>query len=130
MKVTGFDHVTVVTPGELEDETVAWYTGVLGLVRLTKPEGARPRGAWFAAGDVQVHVSVDEHNPPRTAHFGLLVDDFDELIARLRAAGCHIEQARPIPGRHRCYTRDPAGNRIELASFDEHPADVVYEERA
>jgi catechol 2,3-dioxygenase-like lactoylglutathione lyase family enzyme len=47
------------------------------------------------------------------------VDDLDAAIGRLRAAGCHIEQAGEIPGRHRCYTRDPAGNRIEVVRFDE-----------
>jgi catechol 2,3-dioxygenase-like lactoylglutathione lyase family enzyme len=87
---------------------------------LEKPGGTRAAGGWFQVGAEQVHVSVDEHNPPQSAHFGLVVEDFDALVARLRAAGCHIEQApREIPGRHRCFTRDPAGNRIEFMAFDE-----------
>ena len=111
------DHVAVTTPVELEAEVVEWYGDCLGLERIEKPEGARPAGAWFSAGGREIHVSVDEHNPPKHAHFGLVVDDLDALVQRLREAGVHIEQARPITGRRRLYTRDPAGNRIELASY-------------
>lgn len=117
-RVIGLDHVNVTVPEELETEVVEWYADVLGLERLDKPVGTRAAGAWFAAGDQQLHISVDEHNPPQSAHYGLVVDEFEALVTRLRSAGCHIEQARDIPGRHRCFTRDPAGNRIEFMAFD------------
>lgn len=128
MIVTALDHVNVTTPSELEEETVAWYGDVLGLARIPKPEGARVQGAWFRLGNAELHVGIDEHNPHHSAHCCLVVDDFEAAVAGLRDSGCHIEQARPIPGRHRCFTRDPAGNRIELMAVDEAPADVVYEE--
>jgi catechol 2,3-dioxygenase-like lactoylglutathione lyase family enzyme len=112
------DHVNVTSPEELEDEVKTWYRDTLGMEPIDKPSGTRDGGAWFRAGDHEVHVSIDEHNPPKTAHFGLVVQGYDAIIERLRAAGCHIEQAREIPGRHRFYTRDPAGNRIEIMSFD------------
>jgi catechol 2,3-dioxygenase-like lactoylglutathione lyase family enzyme len=121
-KVQGVNHVHITTPEELEDEVVEWYEDCLGLERLEKPEGTRQHGAWFRAGDQQIHVSYDEHNPPKDAHFGLVVDDLNEVITVLRERGCHIEQAAIIPGRHRCYTRDPAGNRIEFLAFDEGSA--------
>lgn len=111
------DHVNVTTPEELENEVTAWYSDCLGLERLEKPEGTHEGGAWFRAGDHEIHVSLDEHNPPKKAHFGLVVDDYEAIIDRLRAASCHIEQAREIPGRRRFYTRDPAGNRIEIINF-------------
>ena len=116
--VVGVDHVQVTAPDELVDETCDWYRSCLGLPEMTKPEGTRPVGAWFRAGSQEVHVGVDEHNPHKTAHFGLVVTDFGAVVERLRGSGCHIEQASSIPGRHRCYTRDPAGNRIEIVSFD------------
>lgn len=113
------DHVTITAPEELEQETVDWYATCLGLERIQKPEGTRPVGAWFAAGSAQLHVSVDPHNPPKVAHFALRVDDFDGAVAALRSAGCHLEQATIIPGRHRCFTFDPAGNRIEIVAANE-----------
>ena len=117
-KVSALEHVTVTTPEELEEEVVTWYADVLGLERLEKPAGVKPDGAWFQVGTQQVHVLIDPHNPPKNAHFCLLVTEFDSFVANLRTHGCHIEQARAIPGRHRCFTRDPAGNSIEIASLD------------
>ena len=110
------DHVNITTPAELADDVLGWYEGCLGLKRIPKPEGTRDSGGWFQVGDVELHISVDEHNPPHEAHYALTVDDFDALVESLRAAGCHLEQARPIPGRRRVFTRDPAGNGIEILS--------------
>ena len=118
MKVVALEHVSVTSPGDLEDEVVSWYRDLLGLEQMEKPEGAREKGAWFRIGDQQVHVMIDEHNPPKVSHFALVVDDFSEVVERLRGAGCHIEQARPVPGRKRFFTRDPAGNRIEIVTIE------------
>ncbi len=122
--ILSLDHVTITTPEELEADTVAWYEQRLGLERIEKPEGTRPHGAWFRVGTSQLHVSRDEHNPLPGAHYCLGVDDFDAVVESLRAAGCHLEQAQPIPGRHRCFVMDPAGNRIELFAYDQGAADA------
>jgi catechol 2,3-dioxygenase-like lactoylglutathione lyase family enzyme len=116
--VLGIDHVTVTAPDELMDETLAWYQDTLGLVMLEKPEGSRPSGAWFRAGGQEIHISQDPHNPHKTAHFAIAVSDFDGVVEQLRSAGAHIEQAAAIPGRQRCYTRDPTGNRIEITQYE------------
>ncbi|MGH2693956.1 MAG: VOC family protein [Actinomycetota bacterium] len=126
--ILGVDHVTVTTPEELEPDVVAWYRECLGLEPLEKPEGSPEGGAWFRAGNQEIHVSIDPHNPPKSAHFGLRVNDFEAVIDKLRKANCHIEQALPIPGRHRCFTRDPAGNSVEIVSVEEESANVHYEE--
>lgn len=118
-EVLGVNHVTVTAPEDLEQDTLQWYGSCLGLAPIDKPEGARQRGGWFRAGRQEVHVSIDEHNPHRVAHFALVVSNFEEIVERLREANCHIEQARPIPGRKRCFTRDPAGNRIELMALQQ-----------
>ena len=117
-KVLALEHVTVTTPEELEDEVIDWYVNVLGLERVEKSEGAKPSGAWFQVGDQQVHLLIDPHNPPKNAHFCVRVADLDSFVDDLRASGCHIEQARQIPGRKRCFTRDPAGNSIEIVAID------------
>ena len=116
--IRGFDHVTVTTPEELETDVLEFYANTLGLSRLDKPAGARSAGGWFTVGDIELHVSLDSHNPPPTAHFAVTVDDFDVVVGRMRDSGFHIEQARPIPGSRRFFTRDPAGNRIEIVSYD------------
>ena len=118
MKVLALEHVSITSPEDLEDDVVSWYRDTLGLEQMDKLEGARDKGAWFRIGDQQVHVQVDEHNPPKVSHFGLVVDDFEEVVSRLRAGGHHIEQARPMSGRKRFFTRDPAGNRIEIIKIE------------
>jgi muramoyltetrapeptide carboxypeptidase len=117
--IRGLDHVTVTAPEELEKDVLEFYVKTLGLRRLDKPEGTSSAGSWFAVGDAQLHVSRDSHNPPPTAHFAVTVSDFDAAVERLRDSGYHIEQAHPVPGRRRLYTRDPAGNRIEIVSYDQ-----------
>ena len=129
-EVLGLDHVDVTAPVELQSEVLAWYRDCLGLDEIQRPPGVRPEGGWFRAGNQEIHISIDEHNPPKVAHFAIVVDNFDVAVERLRGAGYHIEQASSIPGRHRLYTRDPAGNRIEIMSFDEPWALVAVEERA
>lgn len=114
-KVISLDHVTITTPEELEEEVLAWYTDVLGLKRIDRAEGG---GGSFQVGDQEVHLLIDPHNPPMSAHFCLEVSDLDEFVAMLRSNNCHIEQARPVPGRKRCFTRDPAGNSIEITALD------------
>jgi catechol 2,3-dioxygenase-like lactoylglutathione lyase family enzyme len=118
-RVTRLDHVTVTTPEELHEEVLSYYRETLGLEQVDKPAGTRAGGAWFRAGDGEVHVTVDPQNPSQTPHFCLVVDHFDAVVQRLRSAGCHIEQASAIPGRRRFFTRDPASNRIEIASLEQ-----------
>ena len=117
-EILGVDHVNITTPAEFTDEMVTWYRECIGLQEVSKPEGTSASGAWFRAGGQEIHISVDEHNPPKTAHFGLVVSDLSSVVTKLREARCHIEQASIIPGRQRFFTRDPAGNRLEIIHFD------------
>jgi catechol 2,3-dioxygenase-like lactoylglutathione lyase family enzyme len=116
--VQTLDHVTVSVPRHLEANVLDWYSVTLGLERLPKPEGTRTSGGWFQAGTSQVHVAVEPQVSERPGHFGVVVDDFQGAVDRLRRAGSEIEDARTIPGRLRCYTRDPAGNTIEIVCYE------------
>ena len=130
MRVLALEHVSVTSPEDLEEEVTSWYRDLLGLQEMVKPPGTRAKGAWFRIGEQQVHVTIDEHNPPKISHFGLVVDDFSEVVERLRSSGCHLEQAGTIPGRRRFYTRDPAGNRVEIISIEGGARVVASEDTA
>lgn len=109
-------HVNVTMPKGGEDAARAFYAGALGLREVPKPESIRNRGGvWFQAGDLDVHLSVEENRGGRDSyrHFGLECDDVDELRARLEAAGIATEEGRPVPWR-RFFVYDPFGNRIEI----------------
>jgi catechol 2,3-dioxygenase-like lactoylglutathione lyase family enzyme len=114
--VLGIDHVQLAAPPGCEPDARRFYGELLGLPELEKPEPLRARGgAWFACGDQQVHVGVDDgFVPARKAHPAFAVGDYDGLRGRLRGAGVEVADDDAIPGVRRCYVHDPFGNRIEL----------------
>jgi ribosomal protein S18 acetylase RimI-like enzyme len=112
--ITGVDHVQVAAPPGSEAATRAFYGDLLGLPELPKPERLRARGGvWFAVGDEQLHVGIEEpFAPARKAHPALTVSRADELRAlaeRLAAAGHEADWDGP-----RFHVADPFGNRLEL----------------
>ncbi len=79
------------------------------------PELARRGGCWFRAGDVELHLGVEEDfRPARKAHPGLVVEDIDAYAARLAAHGAPVRWDDALPGYRRFYSEDPFGNRLEF----------------
>jgi GNAT superfamily N-acetyltransferase len=112
--ITAVDHVQVAAPPGSEDAARAFYGELLGLAELEKPAALRARGgAWFAVGDQQLHVGIeDPFAPARKAHPALRLPRagaLRALAARLDAAGHTVAWDGP-----RCYVADPFGNRLEL----------------
>jgi len=95
-----------------------FYGRVLGLEPAPRPADAGGRaGCWFRLGACELHVSLENgaDNASSRRHFALEVDDLEAWRRRLAAAGCALEEGRPIPGVERFFARDPAGNRIEFS---------------
>jgi catechol 2,3-dioxygenase-like lactoylglutathione lyase family enzyme len=114
-------HVNVVVPPGATSRVVDFYVDTLGLRQVAKPtddvaqSGAQSSGAWFDIDDrTQVHVSERDGERHPQSHFGLVVDDFDSVLARLRDADAPWEDQPPIFGGRRGFTRDPEGNRVEI----------------
>jgi catechol 2,3-dioxygenase-like lactoylglutathione lyase family enzyme len=110
-------HVNVVVrPGDT-DRVVGFYVDVLGLTQVAKPaEGTSAGGAWFDIdGRTQMHISERADAAMHDdMHFALVVDDFDEVLAKLADAGAEWREQPELFGGRRGSTRDPVGNRIEL----------------
>lgn len=110
-------HVNVTVPSDLEAATKKFYSSVLGLEELPKPEGTRKSGAWYQIGAVQLHLSIEDGADGRLSarHVCFAVSDLDETQRRLQDAGVEIiPDDRPLSGAHRFYVNDPGGNRIEI----------------
>jgi catechol 2,3-dioxygenase-like lactoylglutathione lyase family enzyme len=109
-------HVNIVCPPALAAPVIAFYTDVLGLRRTEKPtKGTASGGAWFEIGDgSQLHVSERDTTVSPDQHFGLVVDDFGDLLGRLAASGAPWTEQPDLFGGRRGWTRDPAGNRVEI----------------
>lgn len=112
-KWIGLDHVQLAIPVGGEDEARGFYVGVLGLTEVPKPAVMAARGgAWFEAGDVRIHVGVeDPFVPARKAHPALVMSGLRDFIARTELEAKWNDE---IPGLVRCHVADPFGNRVEL----------------
>jgi catechol 2,3-dioxygenase-like lactoylglutathione lyase family enzyme len=113
--VTRLQHANVVVPRGSTDEVAAFYEHVLGLRRITKPAALDPSGAWFDVdGYAQVHLSERDGERHPDSHFALVVDDLAATLDRVAASGAPWTEQEDVFGGRRGFTRDPAGNRIEL----------------
>lgn len=116
MTVDGVHHIQVAMPPGGESRAEAFYAGLLGLERVSKPKHLEARGGcWFESGETRIHLGVEQDfRPARKAHAALLVSDLDVLRQRLIEEGVGVTEDQPLPGFDRFYASDPFGNRIEF----------------
>ena len=117
--LVGLDHVQLACPRGGEPDGIAFYAGVLGLEHVPKPEPLASRGGcWFRSpSGFELHLGVDDDfRPAQKAHPAVLVDELDDLVARIARTGRTVRWDDDLPGVRRCYVDDPFGNRIELIS--------------
>jgi catechol 2,3-dioxygenase-like lactoylglutathione lyase family enzyme len=113
------DHVQVIAPAGGTEDARRFYTDLVRLEEIERPETMGGTGAWFRAGSQELHVSEHEPFAPATkAHpaFELEGGELDELAAKLESAGVGVEWDERLPGARRFYAADPAGNRLEFLS--------------
>jgi catechol 2,3-dioxygenase-like lactoylglutathione lyase family enzyme len=115
-EIVGLDHVQLAMPAGREADAEAFYSGLLGFVRLPKPAPLAARGGcWFGAGSVSLHLGVEEDlRPARKAHPALLVRNLPALERALEDAGIEVRPNAERPSGTGAYVDDPFGNRIEL----------------
>ena len=114
--IVGLHHVQLAMPRGREADARKFYVDVLGFTEQQKPANLAKRGgAWFTAGEAEVHLGVeDDFRAAKKAHPALLVSDLTALIERCTAAGVAVTRDEPLAGFDRVYVADPFGNRIEL----------------
>ena len=118
MPFSAIDHVQLAAPPNSEDAARRFYGELLGMRELPKPPLLAQRGGvWFASGDVQIHIGIEQDfRPARKAHPALRCSDYEGLLARLRSAGVEVSEVNDIPGVRRAHVLDLFGNRIELVA--------------
>jgi catechol 2,3-dioxygenase-like lactoylglutathione lyase family enzyme len=122
-EIVRLDHVQLAMPAGREAEAEAFYSGLLGLARVPKPEPLAARGGcwfgWFGGGPAAVHLGVEQDfRPARKAHPALIVRDLPALVATLEAAGVAVRPNADRPPGEGAYVDDPFGNRIEFIAQD------------
>src|ERR1700756_2847109 len=94
------DHVQLAAPPGSEEQARSFFVAVLGMEEAPKPPLLAARGGvWFASGEVQIHIGIEEDfRPARKAHPALRCRDYDALLARLRETGVEVKEVDDIPG--------------------------------
>lgn len=111
MGILGIHHVALAVTDI--DDSVDFYTRVLGLrLRRDRPDIDIP-GAWLSAGDQQVHLFLGQ--PAATGqHFAIVADDLEATIETARSAGHEVGSPAPSAAGRQTFLSDPSGNLIEL----------------
>ncbi len=112
MQPSGIHHVALCVTDV--DAAIRFYTEVLGLTVLPRPDFGFP-GAWLDAAGQQVHLMQSAEPECGGGHFAMRVDDVDDAVNDIRGHGVHVDRAPHVPGAgQQAFLRDPAGNLIEL----------------
>src|SRR5580692_9874139 len=99
--IVGVDHVQITVPAQDVAEARAFYSGLLGLREIEKPDSLKDRGGfWLEVGGQQVHVSVEEGVNRRAtkAHVAYRVVDIDGCCIYMQRTAYEIVDGVPVPG--------------------------------
>ena len=114
MELLGVHHVAVVV-GDT-DTAVTFYTDVLGLERMARPDFGSVGGAWLRAGSQELHlIERPGSTEQRGQHVAFRVADVAAAAAELTARGIEVRLLDPMTnGTRQAILRDPDGNVVEL----------------
>ena len=118
--ITHLDHVQLAMPAGKEDEARAFYSELLGLTEVEKPEPLKSRGGvWFQENGFGFHLGVMKDFQPATkAHPAFCVNDLTTLFRQLKAAKIKVKWDESLKGVTRFYANDPFGNRLEFLTHN------------
>jgi len=115
----GLDHVQLAIPENGEELARSFYSDVLCLHEIIKPEALRKRGGvWYELDDSrQLHLGVEqEFKPNRKAHPCFVASELDLLASLLSENGHSVKFDDLNPPIRRFYVEDVFGNRLEFAN--------------
>ncbi|MDM9384015.1 VOC family protein [Chlorogloeopsis sp. ULAP01] len=87
MWLNRIDHIQVTSSPEAEDAMLFFYSKVLGLTEIDKPETIKDNGgAWYVLGDMQIHVSIEKNpdNATSRRHICYSVHDLEAFQEHLQ----------------------------------------------
>ncbi len=103
------------------DRARTFYGGLLGLEEIERPDFGVP-GAWYAAGDVELHLivppgGVEGDAPaatpnPLRGHVAFEVEDYERVRDALKSRGLELLETGAAVGQ--IFVHDPDRNVVEL----------------
>ena len=119
------------------DASLKFYCDQLGMQQafdFTSPEGKRT-GVYIHAGartfvELFENPAIADQQPPRTStyqHFCLEVDNFDQMVDKLRQAGIQVDGVKlGIDNSWQAWIIDPDHNRIELHGYTDKSRQQIF----
>jgi catechol 2,3-dioxygenase-like lactoylglutathione lyase family enzyme len=104
-RLVGINHVALEV-GDL-DKAIEFYGRIFDIEGVERAYGM----AFIGMGDQFLALSVGDPGPPRSAHFGLVVDDKAAARSALEAAGVEVSKGRFLD------FRDPWGNLVQVVDY-------------
>ena len=115
------DHIHVCVPSERLEEAKEFYTEVMGLKLIERPDHLfSSAGYWLDIGNIQLHIGVEPFLGRSIRHTAFEVADVAAALKHLQDNDIEILDEPAIPGRTRFAFLDPFGNRMELLQIDKN----------
>lgn len=115
IKFERIDHVQICIPKQKESEARQFYTDIIGLTEISKPEALISNGGlWYEMADIQFHIGTENEINKSNRHPAFEVTDLPTAQQYLEKNGVKIKEETQIPGQLRLSFIDPFGKRIEL----------------
>jgi len=114
-KIHAIHHVNFPTTDP--EKTKEWYSKVFGLKHVDVGALSDTKVLLMTAGHCDIHFTpVSEKRRMDPFHFAIEVENWDEMLAHLKAIGVRFTKPfyRPQNNSTLCYIRDPDGTLIEL----------------
>jgi catechol 2,3-dioxygenase-like lactoylglutathione lyase family enzyme len=115
VRIKRLDHVQICIPFGAEEQAREFYTQVLGLEEIEKPDALKANGGlWFQIADIQLHVGVEDAQGKSKRHPAFEVEGLEQIRDYLQRNRVRIKDEIPVPGLNRFSFFDPFDNRIEF----------------
>ncbi len=109
------DHIQICIPKGKENDARQFYTNIIGLTEIAKPEALIPNGGlWYQLADIQFHIGTEDEVNKSKRHPAFEVTNLDDARKHLEKNGVTVKEETQIPDCNRFSFIDPFGNRIEL----------------
>lgn len=116
INIKRLDHVQICIPFGKEDNARSFYTELLGLTEIEKPESLKANGGlWYKIGDIELHIGAEEMaNYKSKRHPAFEIENLLETRTYLENHDVSTQDEKPIINVNRFSFFDPFGNRIEF----------------
>jgi len=112
------DHVQICIPKGKEAEAREFYTNIIGLTEIPKPQELIVNGGlWYQVADIQFHIGTENEINKSKRHPAFEVADVYSARIYLESLGVKVKGDTAVAGQTRFSFFDPFDNRIELLQY-------------